>query len=77
MLSRLPAKKLVCTAPELGLCVAMGSREAIFGHLFRGSRPTPPPDLRTYPGDEGGQFLYCTALTRDGRAFLDLMRESV
>jgi len=74
----LPSKQVVVLGPELGLCVAMGSHEVVFGHLFHGKGFVPPPaDLRTYPCDEGGDFLAVEALSSNGLAFLALMAGSL
>jgi hypothetical protein len=69
----LPSKQVFRLAPELGLCVAMGTSEGdIVGHLFGGEGSNPPPaDLQTRLLDE--DFVYCLALTTNGRAFLDLL----
>jgi hypothetical protein len=71
----LPTKQILRLAPELGLCVAMGTHDAVAGFLYPGKfLKAPPPDLRTYPGGEGGDFLYCESLSPDGLAFINLLR---
>jgi hypothetical protein len=75
-----PFSQIVNLAPSLGLCVAMGTHEAVVGHLLPQGTTTigqpPPADLRTYVCDQDGEFIYVEAITPDGAAFIDLLRET-
>lgn len=73
--------KQIMRATELGCCVAMGTHDAVVGHAYRTDcQPAvyelgehPDADLRTYPAFEG--FSYVEAVSENGLAFLQLVRE--
>ena len=66
-------------AVTLGCCVAMGTEAVIVGYAFENTDATrnrgeyPPADLRTYFSHD--DFLYVEALTVNGLAFMQLVRE--
>lgn len=68
---------VVNKAVGLGCCIALGTHEAVIGHLFesrgRALGDCPPADLRTYPGPNG--FVYVEALTSDGHTFFALLND--